>query len=333
MRDSIGNIMDKLIIYAVKVEDKYYISSQQTGYSRIDLDQYYFDNKKPEKSFDDKWFIVSGKPFNITKKQSQPDINYRYVMIDDTLVGNNRPLELTIDEACYEAKCGDRIWKDKYSPYKSLYVMVSDKQPDIDIEIEFEWHEIGEVEPFQEPKDFNYSEGRVWRSYSSNYEDGYIRKSDIIHQTIDRAIFPSFLIHTKPCKLSAKNMYSIIREHVKTNIDSKYARVSSDYDFSFEVMKRISLAKPYETTRNYTPPHKRKPITQTTLHEVREQKIFRMAESKGDYVNVPEIEGRDENELKEKIDDYLKQLMDEINDPIIECSYCNGTGVKQKDIS
>jgi len=317
--------MNKLTIHAVKVDDVFFISSSQRNYYR-DLKDYYFDGAKPEKSFSDNWFIIKKQPTHIINKQSQPDINYRFCLIDETLESENRPLEISREDVCYQASCGEWIWKDEYAQYQSLYVLVSDKQPMIDVEVEFEWTEIGSVEPFNPPAHFSYPSGKEWRSYASKHENCYVRRNSIQHQDIDKAIFPSFLIHTKPCRLTQKDAYAIIREHVKTNIDPQFARVSSDYDFSFVVMKQITLAKPFESTRTYKPFGKRKSITQKIMNTVREQTIFTMKEDNGKWYNVPEFEGRDEDELKERIDEYLKQLMAEINEPIAECSYCCGTG-------
>jgi hypothetical protein len=320
--------MDAIVIYGFKVGDDYYITAQKNGYNHPDLKRYFFDGSKPRPSFDQHWSIIDKAPSVIIEKKPQPDINHRYVLIDDTLISDARPEVLMRDEACYRASCGDWVWKEEYAQYKSLYTLISDKQPIVDEPIPFEWQELGEVEPFNEPTDYNYPVGKVWRSYSSKHEDDYVRRAKIQHQDIDRAIFPSFLIHTKPCKISQKDAYAIIREHVKLNIDPKYARVSSDYDFSFQVMKKITLAKPFESTKTYKPIGKRKNITQKIMNTVKEQPVFSMEDRKGVWLNVPEFEGKDEDELKGCIDMYLEQLMVEINEPIVECPKCCGTGVK-----
>ena len=51
---------------------------------------------------------------------------------------------------------------------------------------------------------------------------------------------PEFCIHERPCKLtSKKQMYSIVRNWIKTNINPKCAEITNDYDFCFTVKRKL----------------------------------------------------------------------------------------------
>ena len=45
------------------------------------------------------------------------------------------------------------------------------------------------------------------------------------------------------------------------------------------------------------------------------------------YTVLPNMEAKNNKALKRKIDKYLKDLMDYINEPIVLCEHCNGTGI------
>jgi hypothetical protein len=70
------------------------------------------------------------------------------------------------------------------------------------------------------------------------------------YNLLDRITTHPVLLQTKPCYLTNEESYKIIRNHVKVNINPKYAKITSDYDFCFTVEKVIELHKTYEYTVN-----------------------------------------------------------------------------------
>jgi hypothetical protein len=117
----------------------------------------------------------------------------------------------------------------------------------------------------------------------------------------------------------------IIRNHIKLNIDPKYARITSDYDFCLTVEKVISHEPiPYSVVMGT----KRRPRNETRYRNSRSIKIFQTSpEGYTDYPTQKPINGLNQKDLEEKVDLYLNELMEEINKPFIECEHCNGMGV------
>ena len=62
----------------------------------------------------------------------------------------------------------------------------------------------------------------------------------------------------------------------------------------------------------------------------REIEIFEMTDDQHKYKGYTVIEGFKGNnieELKENIDNYLKDLMAKINEPVVDCPHCKGKGI------
>ena len=57
-------------------------------------------------------------------------------------------------------------------------------------------------------------------------------------------IIPDILIHNYPCEISSVDLYSVVRQYIKDNIDTKVAKITTDYNFCFEVKKLIPLHTP-----------------------------------------------------------------------------------------
>ena len=177
---------------------------------------------------------------------------------------------------------------------------------------------------------FQYKAGKFWNSFKQEYGSTNITSSNIQHQEVDKIIFPSILLPNTPCKLSSENTYKIIRAYIQDNIDPKVAKITSDYDFCFEVVKKIQLAKPYTSERTYKPKGRRKIEIVKTFRDTRDARCFEMTHSGSNYkgyTTIKGFEGNNEADLKEQIDAYLKDLIEFINEPLKECPNCNGVGV------
>lgn len=141
----------------------------------------------------------------------------------------------------------------------------------------------------------------------------------------------------RPCELTSKQTYRIIRHHVKENINHNYGVITSDYDFCFTVMKRIPI-KPYvisseikrDNGKSYRPPrfkhHEKKYNT---------WELFEMTNSEDRYKGytvIPGFKGDSLADLYDNIKTFLDDLMNHINAPIIECEHCNGYGHIKEEI-
>jgi hypothetical protein len=325
----------KLTINAIKSNKGYYVSSpnaQGGYYGHNALTDYLFDGVTPNPSFHEDWVIIPNIPVKISRMVEQPNTNYRFILIDDSLKSDKIPLELKREEAGeFIDDCESNshfVWKDEYAMYRSLYTEISDPQPDLEVVSEFEFNvlfDVGEIIP---PSEFKYPVNKRW--YDHELHPDFVEKSNIVHQELDKIIFPSILIHETPCKLSSEDTYKIVREHIKQHINLKVARITSDYDFCFEVAKIIPLANPHNWTYNDNAGTRRLKRMVTKLVSTKEIKCFEMTNDNNNYKGYTPIEGfegKNEVDLKLQIDNYLGELMAYINEPLKECSHCNGNGV------
>ena len=323
---------DKLTIQAIKSNKGYYISKADVthqSWTEYNFKDYYFDGVKAESTFHRDWNFIPKEPKKVSHFEYQKPINRRFVLTDDSLYPKI-PKEIKYEDAGTPDCSGGMVWKDELKLYRSLYIEVADEQPLKEVFDEFEFIvvlEIGEVvapPEFKYPTQVKYDYGKVIPQT--------VGKSDIIHQELDRIIFPSLLVHETPARLSSVDTYAIVREYIKTHINSMYAEVKTDYDFCFEVHKRIPLTKPYETHYTRTPRGRRRPVTETQLVKDKTIKFFEMTHSKDNYKGYTPIqgfEGKTEADLKEQVDAYLEELIARINEPLKECPTCCGTGVIQ----
>ena len=151
---------------------------------------------------------------------------------------------------------------------------------------------------------------------------------------LDKMIFPEIIIHSRPCSLDSKQVYDITRQYIIDNINKDIAKITSNYDFCFEVKKIIKRVEPktYETYNIFARTKKARSKTHYKVSEYKEIQIFEMTnenEKYKGYTPISAIYANNENELKEKLDDFLEDLINFINTPIEECEHCKGTGYKQ----
>lgn len=226
----------------------------------------------------------------------------------------------------------ERYWKDEFKHLQSLYSLKSDKQPDILVDVEFEYQTITElnIDEIKEPIKLSYPVQRTkWAS------DGLtdITNKSVHHQLIDRIIFPEILLHDTPCELSSSQVYEIVRQHIKQYMNYDVAEITSDYNFCFTVKKKITLADPYthqtEIKKNNGCSYKN-PRYNKRYVSIRSVEVFEMTHSpenyKG-YTPIQSIQANNEEELKEKVDELCKNIVNMINEPLIDCSHCKGQGV------
>jgi hypothetical protein len=328
-------------IFAIESEKGFYISlypnNEKNYYSALisGLDNFLFDGIQPEKTFHGAWLFIKNKPSKVTHMEAQKTINHRFKLIDESLASEKFPLELpkdieTVDEDDYI------IWKEPYTNLRSLYKEIWDEQPKQEVEDTFEFNIILKVnEENIVSSNFSYE---VQKTQYKSDGTTFITNKDITHQELDKILFPSLLLNKTSCKFTSEQSYKIIREHVRNHIDPKVATISSDYDFCFTVQKRVPLAKPYtyQIDLNSFSQRKRKPKLVTREQKEKHIEIFEMTHSEAKYrgyTPIREFEASNEGELKEIIDQYLKDLMTYINEPMKECDVCLGCGhVFNKDI-
>lgn len=312
-------------IYAIKCDDgRFFINendSVEGSYSRTFIEGFLFDGKTPEKSFCDRWFIIKQEPKIIQKSVRQPNINHRYELVDKEMVSAKIPLVLKREDV---AEYSDNYWswKKDFLHLESLYKMVYDEQPDKLEDVDFKFIIIMSVKDVPTPEKFIYY-----------VEKASINNDNIINQLIDRLVFPAPILPQRPCMLSSNDTYKIVRAYIKNNINPMVAEITSDYDFCFTVKKRIAFCEPtkYQTDVNWSIfGRKKKPNIVTRYRTERLVECFEMTNEKSKYSNytvIKGVEGLNSDDLKEKLDDYLKKLILFINTPLKDCPTCKGCGV------
>lgn len=323
---------NELKITGIKTKNGYLISDQPNSeYHSSSLNNYFINGKKPRESFHKHWLWIDNEPQKIERKQSQSNINYRYMLIDESLESDKFPLIFKREDvATYDSDEGDWEWNKEYSHLRSLYKLIYDKQPEIMVDVEFKYNTALELDEVKEFNGFSYPVQR-----SQYKSDGLINltEKDASNQLLDKILFPKPVLSMLPTKLSSDQFYKIIREHVKQNINNKVAEITSDYDFCFNVKKKIGLSSPIkhetETLKSNGRSYKNRKIN-VSYQKVRSVGIFEMTNASNKYKGytvIPGIAGTDVDDLKNKIDTYLSELMEMINEPLEDCPHCDGMGV------
>lgn len=168
--------------------------------------------------------------------------------------------------------------------------------------------------------------------FSSNiWAESFIQVADI-----QRAMTPSFAWHLGPCTLPSHIFYRVVRAWVKENLNGKYATITSDYDFVFEV-KKILPCKPHEVkyTRPFGRTKRERSKVYVQLEKDRKVSVFHITHKQKVHGTeygakiLPDIAGTSLNDLLENIKAYLDETMAMINAPLQICSHCDGSGITE----
>jgi hypothetical protein len=329
-------------ITAIKTKEGYYLSANLINYGDSKLSTFLFNGKLPEPTFDNKWIFVeaTSEPMLIEREVSQPAINHRYELIDKSM-STDKIKEVFPRDVVSEYGEGryGRQWKKEYAHLESLYELKSDEQPKIKELVDYALDVVLEIDEIKKHKGFSY---QVQKTNWEHGETNSLTEKNIRHQIIDRILFPSIVLTSKPCKLDSMQTYKIVRQYIKDNINPKYAEITSDYNFCFTVKKRLEFFEPekysVDVNNSIFSSGKRKPKIVERYRKARlTDTIFEMTHA-GDkykgYTIIQGFEGKDQTDLKQKIDFYLENLIEFINKPLVDCPACKGLGViKDKSMS
>ena len=311
---------EKIInVNMIKTDKGCFISDCQTAsgydynYHRSKISELYFDGSQPKSTYLKNWYLIDNYPSKVERKVPQQRTNIRYVLKNPAMATEALPLEVTsIDE-------------DVYALYEEKYDLTEEKMELVE-NLKFEI--LFEVNNFEFPPSVNYD-----ATVRVNWADEKVKitNANFKHQLFDRMIIPDILIHNYPCEISSVDLYNVVRQYIKDNINTKYAKITSDYDFCFTVKKLIPMYTPKDYT--YTNPFARTKKEREKIHKAvskyKEEEIFEMTHAGkkySGYTVIQPISANNEYELKEKIDTYLESLIKYINEPLIECEHCKGLG-------
>jgi hypothetical protein len=310
-----------LKIDAIETDAGYFVRDSENRHGQSGLDHLYFDGERGAKTFHPGWLKIVSNPKRIYFIQQCPNTNPRYELIDKSLVSDKIPLVIRPKDVDGD----DEKWRN-YSGLQSLYSLESDVGPAAEVDKDFEFNTILKIDEVRGYAGLNYPVPKTqWAS------DGLIAITDssVKHQLIDEILFPDLILASKPCRLTSKQSYDIVRQHIKNNIDPRAAEVTSDYDFSFAVAKRIELCEPEKYKVNLAKMGKRSRY-ETRYRKSRAVQIYEMTyspENRTGYTPIKPFFGKDHEDLKKNIDSFLANLMEEINKPLVDCPACKGAGV------
>ena len=293
-------------------------SGYNYDYHRTDIVDLIFNGKKATETYCKNWYYIEEYPSLIQRKQEGDIINKRYELGNNSLASEKLPAVIPYDK------------KDDYdcNVIDSLYLYKYDREPSYLEEVQYDIQVICEIENYNFPPKINYT-----GIHKQNYSDCqyFITNANVQHQMLDKMIFPEVLLHERPCKLTSKQMYDITRQYIIEHIDNSVAKITSNYDFCFEVRKLIPLIEPETITYNniFARTKRERNKILTTIKKYEEKSIFSMTDDKAQYKGypvIPELCANSETELKEKVDMWLEGLMELINKPLCQCPQCKGTG-------
>jgi len=297
-------------LIAIKTKDSVYISDNidNSGYYSSALGNLLFDGVKPETTYNRTWFKLPGIPKTIQKLNKGGRVNRRFTLKDGFPETAKTPQLITWQQWNAEDDDGDyTLFTDVRGLYEEQYEMSEDEL----VDVEFSLNIIEELEEFT----------MTATKYVMTYN------------FIDMLNTNPVLLPLKPCSLDAQQSYNIIRAYVKTHIDPRWAKITSDYDFCFTVKKVIALTEAEEYAvdiNNLGFGKKRKPKYETRYRKTRETEVYEVApKSYQSYSIVQPFAGKDYEALQSNIQAFLEDLMKTINAPLIDCPHCNGSGIVQ----
>lgn len=289
------------------------------NFDGVNGSKYKVNERDLKKSYKDGWWISEKYPENITTTKSLPNINHRYEL-KDPINFPNLPQSMPREEVTENVR-GYCEWKKDLEHLSGLYELVSDPQEPETLEVPFTVEYELSVDRNIGESTFSYSTGSLKPITQDNAKS----------YGIDEMFYPNIVTELLPCKLTSQETFDIIREHVKLNINPLSARVTSDYKFHFEVHKIIDLHEPKHAQKEILTPtgrsYKSKKYRKYTVTQ-RTYSVFNMyCNWRGYGPDITPFSGESHQDLQEKIDNYLKELMEMINTPLVDCPHCKGMGV------
>ena len=143
-----------LKIVGLKCKDKVYLKNID-GYGRS-LKCIIVNGEKVKSTFKSDWYSTISIPETVQIYEKQKSINKRYELIHEKFKCEDIPLVIPEEDFICEEDDYEDVVFPKYAQYKSLYKYSEDVQPDILIDIKYEYETILTLDRISEPKKFNY---------------------------------------------------------------------------------------------------------------------------------------------------------------------------------
>jgi len=277
---------------------------------KSNIQRYKFDGKQGKPTFNSIWVEIDKLPEQVAIIVDKRENEYQLI---EEFRGFDMPTSLSVEEA--------KQYRE--SVIESMYIYVPKREWQEDLVIDdAEFVHMGEFN-ITNPVKFEYE-----LSNTNQGKSNVIGREAIRYDELGMMFMPSIARSNVPCRIEGKDLYRIIRNHVRANIDGRVARITSDYDFCFRVERVIQLKEPLLT--QFVSANGKK---STIIKTERLIPIFEMSPERRDtYTKVEDVVADNEAALKEKIDDILDNIMKGINRHQTECPCCKGSGVTDAKI-
>jgi len=283
----------------------------------------FIDNTPVEsiQSLNKGWFKIDSLPCSIKKKVKAKKVMVGHELKSPSLVSDKVPAFLTLEQLPYVEDDNEDYYgfSGEYKEIAYLYVPKYEEQPEKLEEVSFELVHLGDIEV----SNYTAPEKMLIKQVSENF-GGKVQTADLSdivrYEDLYELLTPSFLVHNCPCYLSSEQMFKIVRHYVKENINPRVAEITSDYAFCFTV-KKVLMKEPSVVSKLKKP--------QRELFEVFEMTWKGYGGKKNGYEGytpIAELKADSLEDMKNKLEDYLKNLIEKINAEVKQCSCCNGTG-------
>ena len=220
----------------------------------------------------------------------------------------------------------------EFSAVRSMYTESYETIPEHWYEVDVKHNLLGTltVDNWQEPEKMIVKMAKEDNWASTKTVD--VDLSTIIcYGDIERMLTPEFMLHTRPCSLTSGQVYSIVRAHIKSNINPAVAEITSDYNFCFTVKRKIHH-KPVNTRTEIKKANGRSYTTPKFKHNTvsyKSAELFEMTNTQDKYKGYTIIEGwKADNllDMQQQVKYYLDCVIEEINKDVEQCTHCNGVG-------
>ena len=229
----------------------------------------------------------------------------------------------------------DPVYAGEYAEVAAFYQPVYKQADPMEVPVEYTLHLIREIEidSYEAPAAM-----QVTIINDNNNKRTEVDLSSIVsYDDFDTIVVPEFLLYKRPCMLTSRQMYDIVRTYIKDNIDRAVATITSDYNFCFTV-KKIIKCTPYMAQETHVGA-RGKTVTHTQRKETKQVEVFEMTYSgyKGasgyeGYTCIDPWYAESFQDMKDGLGKYLKDLMLKINTPAVECPHCQGAGIVDNNI-
>lgn len=261
-----------------------------------------FDGRLPTKSWQQEWVRIDKVPVKVQKQDEEQLKIIGYELGDSYKSLASDKLKDSIKVFEYE-DLDDKV--------QQFYQRITEKIPAKLTDVDFQFKHLCDVD------DFN-----------NLIPNNNIR---VEHQLIDKIVFHPILLPIKKAKVSRTDAFNYIKKQVEAQVNRKYCSMST-YSWEIGISKTIFLEAPesyqydvgkrkhkYETRYKYT---RSSPMITIYIDESHMKQYKDKA-----YATVcPEFEGDTEQDVQNKMDEYVREIIEFTNKPVQDCPHCHGLG-------